>query len=451
MRQLQPVIWQKGTFLSPQYLQTQDRFIESVLQFRLEALNFRPWGFRELRVNQEELAGGNFAISRAVGIFPDGLTFDIPESDPAPPPKPLLSLFDAEQESVDVYLAIPQYRERGLNVSVAQRGAETRFVAEVVNIRDENSGGSEKSIQIARKNFRFLVEGESQEGSSTLRVGRINRTAAGTLRLDTNFIPPLLDIIASDYLLSMLRRLVEILVAKSSILAGGRRQRSQGLADFTASDIANFWLLYTVNNHFPLLRHVYETKRGHPEGVFRLLASLAGALTTFSLKIQPRDIPIYDHDDLSSCFSDLDEKIRTLLETVVPNSFVSLPLKLVQPFIYATALDDDKYLVGTRMYLAVTAEMNEADLIKKGPTLIKVCSATHLEQLVRQALPGLQLTHMTRPPGAIPVKLNYQYFALNQAGAAWEGVGKARSLAAFVPGDIKTPQLELIILLPQAT
>ena len=187
MRQLQPVIWQKGTFLSPQYLQTQDRFIESVLQFRLEALNFRPWGFRELRVNQEELAGGNFAISRAVGIFPDGLTFDIPESDPAPPPKPLLSLFDAEQESVDVYLAIPQYRERGLNVSVAQRGAETRFVAEVVNIRDENSGGSEKSIQIARKNFRFLVEGESQEGSSTLRVGRINRTAAGTLTFRYKF------------------------------------------------------------------------------------------------------------------------------------------------------------------------------------------------------------------------------------------------------------------------
>ena len=189
-----------------------------------------------------------------------------------------------------------------------------------------------------------------------------------------------------------------------------------------------------------------------PKEYFDCSASLAGALTTFSLKIQPRDIPIYDHDDLSSCFSDLDEKrFRTLLETVVPNSFVSLPLKLVQPFIYATALDDDKYLVGTRMYLAVTAEMNEADLIKKGPTLIKVCSATHLEQLVRQALPGLQLTHMTRPPGAIPVKLNYQYFALNQAGAASEGVGKARSLAAFVPGDIKTPQLELIILLPQAT
>ena len=56
-----------------------------------------------------------------------------------------------------------------------------------------------------------------------------------------------------------------------------------------------------------------------------------------------------------------------------------------------------------------------------------------------------------RPPAAIPVKLNYQYFSLNQSGAAWDGVGKARSLAAYVPADIKNPQLELIVLLPQAT
>src|SRR6266568_1373797 len=64
MRQLQPVIWSKGTFLTPQHLQTRDRFLESVLQFRLEALNFCPWGFQELRVDQEALGGGNFALTR---------------------------------------------------------------------------------------------------------------------------------------------------------------------------------------------------------------------------------------------------------------------------------------------------------------------------------------------------------------------------------------------------
>ena len=90
MRQLQPVIWAKGTFLTPQHLQAQERFIESTLEFRLEALSFRPWGFHELLFNEEALGEGNLAISRAAGIFPDGLPFEIPDSDPGPQPKPFV-------------------------------------------------------------------------------------------------------------------------------------------------------------------------------------------------------------------------------------------------------------------------------------------------------------------------------------------------------------------------
>ena len=47
MRQLQPVLWTKGTLLSPQHLQTQDRFLEDLLRFRIEALAYCPWGDRK--------------------------------------------------------------------------------------------------------------------------------------------------------------------------------------------------------------------------------------------------------------------------------------------------------------------------------------------------------------------------------------------------------------------
>ena len=448
MKRLQPVIWAKGTFLTPQHLQIQDRFIEDTLGFTLGSLNYRPWGFGRLSVNQEALAGGVLSINAATGLFPEGMPFDIPDADPAPPPKPLDQHFEPNQTSLDVYLSIPHYRERGLNVSVSRQGADTRFLAEVAVVRDENTGVSEKPIQIARKNFRLLVEGESRQGVSSLRVARVIRTTAGSYQLDPHFVPPLLDISASDYLVAISRRLVEILSAKSTLLAGLRRKKNQSLADFTASDIANFWLLYTVNTHFPLFRHIFETAKGHPERLYASMLSLAGALTTFSLKVHPRDLPAYDHEELEACFTSLDEKLRFLLETVVPSNFVSLPLKLVQPSIYATALSDDKYLKNTRMYLAIQAEMNEAELINKTPSLIKVCSATHIEHLVRQALPGLTLTHVARPPSSIPVKLNCQYFSLNQSGGPWEAVLRARNLAAYVPGDFPSPQLELVILLP---
>ena len=51
MKGLQPVIWSKGTFLTPQHLQAQDRFIENTLRFQMEALSFRPWGFESLELD----------------------------------------------------------------------------------------------------------------------------------------------------------------------------------------------------------------------------------------------------------------------------------------------------------------------------------------------------------------------------------------------------------------
>ena len=80
-------------------------------------------------------------------------------------------------------------------------------------------------------------------------------------------------------------------------------------------------------------------------------------------------------------FTDLDEKLRLLLETVVPTNVVSLPLKQVNNTIYATAVDQDKYLNNTRMYLAVSADAGEDTIIRRVPQLVKVCSATHIDQL----------------------------------------------------------------------
>jgi type VI secretion system protein ImpJ len=450
MKQLQPVLWTKGTFLTPQHLQLQDRFLEDSLNFRLQALKFCAWGFSEVVLDQESLADGQLAISRASGIFPDGLLFDIPGSDQPPPSKALAEFFDPGVRDLDIYLTVPDYREKGLNVSAVGRAGGSRYLAEITNVRDENTGTGEKPVQIARKNLRLLAANETREGSSGLRIANVQRTEAGAFRLNTRLVPPLLEVRASDYLLGLVNGLLEILSAKSSQLAAGRRQKNLSLADFTASDIANFWLLYTVNSHIPVLSHLLQGQRCHPEELFSALTALGASLTTFSTTIRPRDLPMYDHLNLSKVFTDLDEKLRLLLETVVPTNVVSLPLKHVNNTIYATAIEQDKYLNNTRMYLAISAETAEDSLIRRVPQHVKVCSATHIEQLISNALPGITLTHLPSPPSAIPIKMKYQYFSLNQSGAAWESVVRARNLAAHVPGDFPNPQMELLILLPQA-
>lgn len=444
MRQLQPVLWTKGVLLAPQHLQTQDRFLEDLIAFQLSTLTFCPWGFNRLDVDRESLAGGSFAISAAGGIFPDGLLFEVPEADPAPPPRMLEGCWEPDQATLDLFLTIPEHRLGGYNVSTGQPDRNTRYLAEALLRRDENTGLSEKPIQVARKNFRLLVEGESLEGSSVLPVARLRRGPTGDYQLDPQFVPPLIDISASEYVLAIARRLVEILSAKSSALAGMRRQWNQSLAEFGLSDIASFWLLYTINTYLPHLRHLFETRRGHPTELYGAMLALASALTTFSTTIHPHLLPSYDHEKLAECFTELDEKLRELLETVVPPTFVALPLRLVQPTIYATAIDQDRYFAAPQLYLAVSAKATHADVLRK----VKISSHDSIERLVRQALPGVGLTHVPSPPSAVPVKLNYEYFLLNRSGSDWDAIVRARNMAAYVPDDVSDAQLELVIILP---
>lgn len=449
MKQLQPVLWSKGTFLTPQHLQLQDKFLEDSMNFRVQALNFCAWGFSELVLDQGLLTEGLLAVSRASGIFPDGLVFEIPGSDPPPPSKSLAELFDPGMQDLDVYLTVPDYKDKGLNVAAPGQTASSRYVAEIAAVRDENTGTGEKPVQIARKNLRLLAANESREGSSALRIARIEKTETGSFRLDPRFVPPLLEVRANDYVQGLVSGILEILSARSSQLSTARRQKNLSLADFTTADIANFWLLYTVNSNIPVLRHIFQGQRSHPEELFSALTALGASLTTFSSTIRPRDLPVYDHSNLSKVFTELEEKLRILLETVVPANVVSLPLKHVKNTVYATSIDQDKYLNNTRMYLAVSAEAAEETILRSVPQLVKACSATHIEQLISKALPGIVLTHVSSPPSAIPVKMKYQYFSLNQSGAAWDTVTRARNFAVHVPGEIPNPEMELVILLPQ--
>lgn len=449
MRQLQRVLWSKGVLLNPQHLQLQDRYLEELLAFRLEALSFRPWGFSRLALDREALAGGMLALTSAAGLLPDGLVFDVPGADPEPAPLPLASHWRPDQSAMTVSLAIPEHRLGGRNVAGGNGGGDARYVAEVVLRRDENTGLGEKPIQVARRNLRLVAEGEALEGYVSMPVARITRDAAGALEVDPAYIPPVVDIAASPALMTMARRLVELLSARSSALSAMRRERNAGLADFGTADIANFWLLFTVNSHLPHFRHLFEVRRGHPSELFAAMLELAGTLMTFA-DGHPRELPAYDHGDLTTCFTRLDARLRELLDTAVPSNHVSLPLRQTEPSIYATAIDQDRYFGATQVYLAVASSLKKEELPRRVPQLLKLSSADQIERLVRHGLPGVPLAHVPVPPSAVPVKLNYQYFALERRGEDWDAIRLSRHLAVHVPADLPEPQLELVLLLPQS-
>jgi len=173
---------------------------------------------------------------------------------------------------------------------------------------------------------------------------------------------------------------------------------------------------------------------------------LAGAQSTFSLEGGPGDLPDYDHDDLGSCFTLLDARVRDLMEVVIPSKYRAIPLALTDRFIWAGSIDDDNLFKNTRFYLAVSAKMGVGDIIQKVPQYLKVADPDNLVTLVRTAVGGLGLIHTQVVPQAIPIKLDNQYFQINQTGPLWDRILLSRRIAVHAPGEIAEPRMEVVVV-----
>jgi len=441
----QKVLWSEGMFLTPHHFQQADRYYENLISRRLSAVRALGWGVCRLQLNTDALANGEFVLSKCSAILPDGLAVETPDMDPLPPARPIESFFDAKRTSLGVYLAVPLARAGALAFSAdgSADGRPTRYHRRSFAAADENSGGNEREVVLAAKTLRILFEGEPPDDYVTLKIAELTRTATGKYAASDAYVPPCLFLSSSPQLVAYLRRILEMISAKSSELAGQRRQRSAGLVEFTMSEAANFWFLHTVNATIPVLMHLHNNSDVHPEEVFLALARLAGELFTFSGDGHPKDLPAYSHDTVGASFSAMEKKISDLMGTIIPTKCAPIPLTKARESLFTGALRDDRLLEG-QFYLAVSAEVPEEKIIREVPMKAKVSASDRVDQLIAAAIRGLVLRHLPTPPSEIPVQPGRQYFQIDKAGDHWEAVKKSRTISFYIPPEFKNLKLELM-------
>ena len=148
-------------------------------------------------------------------------------------------------------------------------------------VPDENTGKDEKALKVGRKNIQILLDTEDAGDMQTLAIARILRDGSGNYIYDEAFIPPCTQISASPTLMLLTRRLIEILQEKAATMSLDTRAKGKFQTGFSAQEIGQFWFLHAINSSLGPLRHLFITKRGHPEELFLELLRLGGALCTF--------------------------------------------------------------------------------------------------------------------------------------------------------------------------
>jgi type VI secretion system protein ImpJ len=449
MKNLSRVVWSEGMYVGPHHFQAQNRYFEDTIQFSTANVWYQPFGFCGYNLDAEALSNGTVALTHARGVFPDGLSFHMPEFDEIPGPRRIAEIFPAMQDSVDILLVVPELRPDGLNCAMSEEDSPfpVRYFAEEKPLPDENTGRDVKMIQLGRKNVRLLLSTEKTDGMAVLPLARVRRQGTGQFLYDQHFFPPCLQISACAPLMAMVRQLIDVLEEKCRTVAHPKQLGARPVSGFSADGIANAWFLHCLNSSLGPLRHLCVSKRAHPEEVYVELSGLAGALCTFSFDSQPSSLPLYDHLHLAECMEALDKHIRAHLELIVPSNCIEIPLTQSSQFFYEARIVDERTLNRSRWILAIRCAIGEAELIESTGRLVKLCAKDFVQRLVERALSGLKLSHIPAPPPALSPKLDFQYFAIDKAGPCWERLVKTREVGIYVPGELPDPEIELSVLL----
>jgi type VI secretion system protein ImpJ len=359
------VVWEEGMFLAPHHFQAQRRHFEEGVARVLDALFPFAWGVSAVAVDAEALANGTLALAHARGVLPDGTPFHLPEADLPPPPLALDEHFAPTGDAQTVYLVLPPWRRDAPNVDDAEGeagvgadggppfgGADPfggaphenggapgapRYVAVVRTVVDEASGRDAAPIRFAsrtsgwRSTARCPTAGGAAGGAGAARRRRPLRGRPG-LRAA---VPHLRRERAPRRAAPRPRRDARgqgrgARGDAGAGRAGGARGRP-GPSAYVGNEVATRWLLHAVRSAEAPLRHLAAVGHAHPERLWGEVSRLAGALCTFSLGTQPRDLPAYAHDDLAGCFGALERHVRAHLDAVVAPSAVVVPLARPRP------------------------------------------------------------------------------------------------------------------------
>jgi type VI secretion system protein ImpJ len=451
MRTLTKPVWTEGMYLGPHHFQAQNRYFEDALNFVTSSLWRDACGFAGLQFDHDALRNGTLTLTHARGLFADGLAFDLPGSDAAPPPRAFSALFSPVADHLTMHLAVPALVRDGQNTSPESKPDSTRYVASELKLPDQNSGLDEKPIQVGRKNLQLLGEAEISDRYVSLPVVRLLRDGTGRFEADPTFIPPCISLTASPALTSMLRNLVGQLDEKSTVFTQEQQHQRNGAfqAGMSARDVSQYWFLHALNSNVPALRHFMLCQHAHPQELFREMSRLGGALCTFGLEVHPRSLPAYDHWNLDTCFAALNDHIQRHLEIWMPTKAIRIPLQAVESFLYQGEVKDERCLGPGRWILEIQSPIGEADLIASVPRVTKVCSARFVVELIKRALPGLVLNYLSVPPAQIAARVESQYFSIHRTGPCWEHIVQSRQVGIYVPAEIPSPQLSLIVLLDE--
>jgi type VI secretion system protein ImpJ len=453
MKGIQRVVWSEGMLVSPQHLQQADLYHERMLDCRLAATTSLSWGISAVQVDAGALAADQLVVGRFSGVLPDGLPLDFKAGDPeAPSARPIGANFPPALSALEVFLAVPKEREGVPSVAaevagdgkvpVGKAAIRTRFRSASQKIVDMTGEAADLTMAFAQRNLTVLFGNEARDDYESIKIAEVVRDAGGALLVSDAYIPSVLTIAASPFLMGAVQRLLALMVAKQRQLSAERQQRDSASIEFGANDVTRYLQLSALNATIPFLVHAGRNGDLSPRELYLFLIQSAGQLSTFSIDTDPSAFPPFVYTDLRSTFEELFALLTGLLRANLRELCVRVPIEIHEG-IHVGTLNDERILKCQQFVLGAVSSLPVEQIARDLAGRTKIASWTQLPFLMRAATRGIPLQVTHRPPAEIPVRPGVVYFLMDTSIDHWRHVLAERKVAIYAPPPFDPSQVKV--------
>ncbi|MEY4580115.1 MAG: hypothetical protein RL701_4818 [Pseudomonadota bacterium] len=434
------VAWSEGVLLLPQHFQQLDRYHESLLAARLDALDALNWGVLKVELDVRALQQAVVSLSSFEGIMPDGtpVALTAHNSELGPKPRPILDHFPPAQKALLVYLAVP--RERSGISNYAQDGDQLRYALRARKLADAARDDRHADVQLAVPNLRLLFGDEARDGFITLPIAQLVRDESGALALSESYIPPCLRISCSNAIVKRLERLLTAMVTRFRILVDARRITGEGRVEFNAADVTRYLQLHALNGMFPSLYYLARGREVSPRAAFLMLSQLAGQLATFSADGDMSEPLDFEFTDLERTFGVVFGLCERLLSALDTERYCSCKLQARGHGRHYGDLTDVRIDACERFLIAVETDQPRALVVDEMVQRAKLASHGDIEFVLSRNVSGIRVVANERLPIELPVRPGLVYFELPNAetDVYWRHARKDKNLVVWLPPALES-------------
>ena len=424
-------LWKEGMFLAPQHMQQSDNYRDQVGTILTHAQLPFPWGTDRISVDENLLSSFQFTVQQLQAVSPSQEVVFFPGNIEIPS-RSFEGVLSDPQQRVKVYLGIPDYQQEGPNlqeeVDMANNTGRQRYAAQDLELADENSGLSERTIQIRKIRGRIFFEGEDVHGFELLPIARIKPAPnmQGAV-LDDTYIPPLLRISAWNPLEERLKEVATKLTTLQSNLL--RSVGSKKVVEWVSGPrgVELIMKIQAVNQVMLAMQQISRSTDLPPFVAFHELLRTIGTFWTFKGDTKLPTVPFYDHLGLGECYNTALEIFRKLYAILDTQGYIQRQFNPNQGRMEVNL--DTEWLSGQRkLYICITGAGEYSDVIKR-MAAVKVCAPSHFVQVLQRRIQAVQLQWLRQPPSSLPASQGAVYAEVMQSGRFWPGVVTEKALA----------------------